>query len=353
MMSHMKSWCLSCVGILLMLSVVTPRGVTPGSGKERSYVSGSFMLTLDGKNQGFIKSVDGGAITAEVITEPAGPSYFTKKHIGQPRYEDFTVQAGFSMTKSFYEWIAASWTSKLDRRNGSFIAADQNLQAQSERKFFNALITETTIPAMDGSSKEPGYLTVRLASESIRVEKATGRVEGGLANANQKMFLPACFRMQIDGLDCTKISHIDSFTVKRPAVIDDVGDARDRARQPGKVVFPNIRVTVAESTAQSWLDWHESFVVQGRNDDKAERNGVLTLLSANQQTVLATIRFFNMGIFSIQNDKAEANADQIRRVTAELYVERMEFEAGGEGAQPGSTGTTPPPTTQPVPLRRG
>ncbi len=353
MMSHMKSWCLSCVAILLMLSVVTPRGVTPGSGKERSYVSGSFMLTLDGKNQGFIKSVDGGAITAEVINEPAGPDSFAKKHIGQPRYEDFTVQVGFSMGRPVYDWIARSWTVKTERKSGSFIVADAQLQAQSERRFFNALITETTIPAMDGSSKEPAYLTVRLAPESIRVDKASGRVEGELAKVEQKKFLPACFRMQIDGLDCTKISHIDSFTVKRPAVIDDVGDARDRARQPGKVLFPNLRITLPESAAQSWLDWHESFVVQGKNDDKAERNGMLTLLSPNQQTVLATIRFFNMGIFSIQNDKAEASADQVRRVTAELYVERMEFEAGGEGAQPGSTGTTPPPTTQPVPLRRG
>jgi len=352
-MSQMKSWCLSCVGILLMLFVVTPSGVTPGSGKDRSYVSGNFMLTLDGKNQGFIKSVDGGAITAEVVSEPAGPSYFTKKHIGRPRYEDFTVQVGFNMTKPLYEWIAGSWTSKLERKNGSFVTADQNLQAQSERRFFNALITETTIPAMDGSSKEPAYLTVRLAPESIRVDKATGRIEGELAKVEQKIFLPASFRLQIDGLDCTKISHIDSFTVKRPAVIDNVGDARDRAKQPGKVVFPNIRITVTESTAQSWLDWHESFVVQGNNDDRAEKNGALMLLSPNQQTVLATIRFFNMGIFSIQNDKAQANGDQIRRVTAELYVERMEFEAGGESAQPGSTGTTQPPTTQPVPLRRG
>jgi hypothetical protein len=67
--------------------------------------------------------------------------------------------------------------------------------------------------------------------------------------------------------------------------------------------------------------------------------------------VLARIKFFNMGIFSIQNDKAEANADQIKRVTAELYVERMEFEVGGEGGEPASTGTTTPPATKQAPRR--
>ncbi|NLH43212.1 MAG: hypothetical protein GX448_15335 [Planctomycetes bacterium] len=346
-MSHAKLISLTAMGILLALASVSP------APPDRSYVSGDSMMTLDGKNVGFVKSVEGGAITAEVINEPAGPSYFTKKHIGQPRYEDFTVQVGFSMSKTLYEWIAGSWTNKIERRNGSFIAADQNLQAQSERKFFNAMITETTIPAMDSSSKEPGYITVKLAPETIRVEKAGGKVSGEFGKIEQKVFLPASFRLQIDGLDCTKVSYIDSFTVKRTVVTDDIGDARDYAKDPGKLVFPNIKVTLAESTAQSWLAWHESFVVQGKNDEMAEKSGVLTLLSPNQQTVLARINFFNMGIFSIGADKTEANADQIRRVTAELYVERMEFEAGGEGAEPGSTGTTTPPATTKPAVRRG
>jgi len=345
-MSHAKLSCLTAMGILLALASVSP------APPDRSYVSGNFMMTLDGKNVGFVKSVDGGAISAEVINEPAGPNYFVKKHIGQPKYEEFAAQVGFSMSKSLYEWIAGSWANKPERKNGSFIAADYQLQAQSERRFFNALITETTIPAMDGSSKEPAYITVKFAPETIRVEKASGKVTGELGKVEQKMFLPASFRLQIDGLDCTKVNFIDSFTVKRTVVTDDIGDARDYAKEPGKVVFPNIKVTLAESTDQSWIDWHDSFVVKGNNDDGAEKNGTLTLLSPNQQLVLARIKFFNMGICSLRNDKAEANADQIKRVTAELYVERMEFEAGGEGGEPASTGgTTPPATTKPAPRR--
>jgi hypothetical protein len=346
-MSHTKFLCLTAVGILLVLASVSP------APPERSYVSGNFMMTLDGKNVGFVKSVDGGAITAEVIQEPSGPGYFAKKHIGQPKYEEFAVQMGFSMTKPVYEWIASSWTMKSERKNGSFIAADFKLQAESERQFLNALITETTIPAMDGSSKEPAYLTIKFAPETIRVEKASGKIAGDLSKVEQKMFLPASFKLQIDGLDCTKVSKIDSFTVKRAAVSDDIGNARDYAKEPGKLVFPNIKVTLAESAAQSWIDWHESFVVKGNNDENAEKNGTLTLFSANQQMVLARIRFFNMGIFSIGGDKSEANADQIKRVTAELYVEKMEFEVGDEGGEPASTGTTIPPAATKQAPRRG
>ena len=56
----------------------------------------------------------------------------------------------------------------------------------------------------------------------------------------QKQFLPSNFRLEIDGLDCTKVSKIDSFTVKQPIQTDDIGDKRDYKKEPGKLEFPNL-----------------------------------------------------------------------------------------------------------------
>ena len=53
--------------------------------------SGMNFMYLDGKEAGFVKSVDGGAVTAEVINEPSGLSFFVKKHIGAPKYEEFML----------------------------------------------------------------------------------------------------------------------------------------------------------------------------------------------------------------------------------------------------------------------
>jgi hypothetical protein len=44
------------------------------------------------------------------------------------------------------------------------------------------------------------------------------------------------------------------------------------------------------------------------------------------KTELARVNFFNLGIFRFAPVKVENSADQIKRVTAELYCERMEFE---------------------------
>jgi phage tail-like protein len=339
-MSHTKCPC------LMLAVVVALSGSTLAAPENRSYVAGNYMLVLDGVKCGFLKTVDGGGITAEVINEPVGPDHFIRKHIGKPKYEEFVIQVGFSMGKPVYEWIAQSWKMNYQRKNGSLIAADYNLTPKSERQFMEALITETTIPAMDGSSKEPAYLTVKFSPESIRMVKPSDKslaAEFGSPKGEQKMFLPCNFRLEIDGINCAKVSRIEPLTVKQTAVTDDVGDARDRMKEPGKLEFPNLKITISEAEAQPFLDWHENFVIKGNNDQSQEKNGSLSLLSTNAEKMLMRINFFNLGIFRVQPAKAEANSDQIKRVEVEMYVERMELESGGDAG-----GKSAPPTQSPA-----
>jgi hypothetical protein len=308
--------------LTILFSLSTASAAEP----VRSYVSGNFFLTLNGVKTGFIKSVDGGGISAEVINEPSGPNYFTKKHIGQPKYEDFAIQVGFSNSRQLYEWIQQTWNMARPRVSGSIISTDYNLDAKSERQFTNALLTETTIPAMDGASKELAYITLKFAPEFIRSVKASGKVTADYKH-EQKKFLPSNFILKIDGLDCSKVTKIESFTVKQGVATKDIGSARDSQKEPGKLEFPNLKITMAETAAQSFIDWYETFVIKGNNNDSKEKNGSLTLLSPDRKTEFAKIEFFNMGIFRIQPDKAQANADQIKRLTIELYVEKMTFKA--------------------------
>jgi hypothetical protein len=292
----------------------------------RSYVAGTFQLKLDGVESGFVKSVDGGAITADVINETAGPTPYVKKHIGPPRYESFSIEIGLWMARAVYEWIQASLKMNYQRKNGSIVAYDSNLEARSEREFFNALITEISFPKMDGGSKDQCYMTVKFSPEITRMKKASGKATLPPVRASQEMWLPSNFRLEIDGLDCTRVSTIDSFTVKQTAGSDAIGDSRDSLKEPGKIEFPNLTITLAETAAQTWMDWFDDFVVQGNNGEKNEKTGALVFLSPNRQTELGRVTFFNLGIFRLATTKSDANDDQIRRVTAQLYCERMEFQ---------------------------
>jgi len=297
----------------------------------RSYVSGNFMFNLDGVKCGFCKSIEGGAITAEVVSEPVGPDYVTRKHLGKPKYEDFTMQLGFAMSKPIYEWIKASWSANYQRKKGSIIACNHKLESVSEREFFEALITETTIPAMDGSSKEPAYMTLKFSPEYIRFKKGDAKKasgEYGSTKGEQKLWLPCNFRLEIPGLDCSRVSKVDSFTIKQSSIEDHVGDSRESSREPGKLEFPNLKVTLSERQIETWQAWHEDFVINGNNGQEFEKGGALVFLSSNRKDELGRINFKQMGIFKLSPDKSEANADQIKRVTAELYVEEMAFEYG-------------------------
>jgi hypothetical protein len=292
----------------------------------RAYVAGNHLLQLDGVNVGFLRSVEGGDAYGEVVTESAGGTYFQKKHIGSVRYSDVEMELGWSLTKPIYEWIAASWEMNYARKDGKLVALDYNMTATSEREFFNALITETTIPACDAASKEPAYLTVRFQPEYTRSKKpSTRRFAATAFGKDARMWLPSNFRLEIPGLDCSKVSRVDSFTVKQPVQQEAIGDGRDYALEPGRIVFPDLKITLPERSVESWAAWHQDFVVNGRNDEGHEKGGRLVFLSADRKQELADVTFFNLGIYSLKKESDQAGADAIRRYTAALYCEKMEL----------------------------
>jgi hypothetical protein len=312
-----------------MAPPLPPRAVRKGRNMPaRSYVGGNFQLILDGVKSGFLKSVDGGGIVGEVVVENVGSSHFSKKHVGRVAYSPFTIQFGMSMASDLYDWINASWTGKAISKDGAIVVADLNLNAVSQREFSRALLTETSIPALDGASKDAAYFTVKFAPEYTRTAKAAGKISAVL-KTDQKLWLPSNFRLAIDGLDCTRVSRVGSITVRQPLATDDIGDTRDFTKTPGRVEFPDLTVTMSDVSAQSWFDWFDDFVVKGNNDESREKNGSLSLLSANLADELMRIDFFNLGIFSIGADKAEANSDSVATVTAHIYCERMELRMGG------------------------
>jgi hypothetical protein len=319
----MKKLMAPLAGLALVTCVATARAAD-----TRSYVAGNFAFNLEGVKTGFLRSVDGGAISAEVIPEHVAGTTLVAKHIGQPKYEDFELQLGFSMAPEIYDWISASWNSNFARKNGAIVAADYKLDAKSEREFFNALITETTIPACDAASKDPAFLSIRFSPEFTRFSKASGKISTEAGKSTQKTWLPANFRLEIDGIDCSKVSKIESFTVKQTVVDSPTGNSRDYQKEPATLEFPNLTITFSEGSAQTWRDWHDDFVIKGNNGSDREKKGRLILLSPNRQEELVVITFHNLGIFRLTNDKQQANGDAAAKVTAELYCEKMDFAAG-------------------------
>jgi len=294
---------------------------------QRSYVAGHFLLTLDGVDAGFVKSIEGGAIHADVINETVGPSYFVKKHIGPPRYEDFTIQVGAWMQDALYDWIAASWKMNYQRKNGSIVNYDFNFEARSQREFFNALVTEVQIPAMDGASKDQAYMTVKFQAETAEHKLvSSGPKVTAKSPGSQTMWLPSNFKLEIDGLDVQRVGKIDSFTLKQNVKPFTTGPDWMYQIEPTSLEYPNLSVYVALSNAEPWFTWHKEFVVEGKNGPDKEKTGAITLIDSTLSQTLLTINLKSVGIVNISPDKADASGqDQVKRVKIELYVEEMDF----------------------------
>lgn len=285
-------------------------------------VAGPSMLELDGAQVGALKSVDGGEIVAEVVVEPIGQEPFAKKHLGGVRYEELVLGLDLGTAASVFNWIAESWNGQAKPRDGAVVETDAKLAPQARREFRHALITETTIPTLDAASKTPAQLTVKLAPEEITRKKAGGAA-GQKVGAKQKQWLASNFRLELDGLETKTVSKIDAFTVKQTVAADDVGDVRISRREPGKLEFPNLRITFGQASLQSWSDWFDDFVVKGENTDDKEKNGAIVFLDATLKQELGRIELKNVGIFALRR---QPSTEQVARVTAELYVESMELK---------------------------
>src|SRR6188474_1660182 len=142
-------------------------------GRERSFTTGGFLLALEGTDAGFLRSVDGGAAVGEVVAEQ-GSEFFSPKHLASVRFEPLTLAFDLSLEKAVYEWIGDTWRGVDTRHSGSIILTNFDRKPVSEREFRDAVITSVTIPALDGSSKDPAAFTVQITAEEVVTKKPSG-----------------------------------------------------------------------------------------------------------------------------------------------------------------------------------
>lgn len=291
------------------------------------HLSGARLgLTLQGSSAGYPYGVGGGRALADVVVEKLGPDGIAHKHLAGLKYEDFELQFSTGMSKGFYDWIKSTIEGKFQRMDGSLVGVGLNGNVVGSVDFSRALITEVGFPAFDASSKDSARMSLKFAPESTTAS-SNGTLLASKASV-QKRWLASNFRLTIAGLDATKVNKIEAITIKQNMVGNAVGELRDFQKQPAGLDFPNLVVTFAESSSQSWVQWHENFVIKGNNSQDYEKAGTLEFLSADLKEALFTLTFSNLGIFRLGADATTAGSEAIRRLTAEMYCESISFKYG-------------------------
>jgi len=293
--------------------------------RERAAPSAT-VLQLGGTPIGTLRSAVGGSAVGTVATAAVGPGAPPRKHVGGVSYEDLQLELDLSLDRPVYDWVAAAWGGSAPRKSGTLVSLDFNGNPRSAREFQNALITEVTFPAFDASSKEPGFIQLVLSVERVN-SVAPGAGKAGAGSVRGKSWLASNFKLEIDGLDASRVIRIDPIQFRQPVTGSGVGSFREATKEPTSVQFENLRITLAETGADSWRAWHEDFVVKGNTADKNERSGRLFVLGPSTKEELARIDFSNLGIIAL---RPKPSASGVSQLEAELYVERMALSVGGK-----------------------
>ncbi|MCH8063529.1 MAG: phage tail protein, partial [Chloroflexi bacterium] len=281
---------------------------------DRTFTSGLRVeVSIDGKPVGFARSVEGGTIVGQVESlQIATDHHVQNKHIAAIGYEDLSLRIGLGMGKDIYKWIDESFqgvSKDPHEKQVEIIATDLNGNPLSVRGFVNARLTEVTIPALDGASKEPCYLSLVLRPDLIIYDPEGAGIIGedpitsGLAI---QKWLCSNFRFNLGSLPTGKISNIEPLTWKLSETLPDIPKEGDLppgdvikpspgpcaplpiGADPSKVQVPNLLLTISVADIGPWVEWHQSFIIDEKCTDTDELSGKLEFLAPNLLDVLGS-----------------------------------------------------------------
>jgi hypothetical protein len=298
---------------------------------KRAYTAGHFELVIDGhKSTAYVKSVEGGHVRASTIEEPIGPENHRIKHTSVVDIEPFTCDCGMSGLGDVLRWVQGSWRKKFDRRSGQITHANFDLKRTFEHEFYDALISETTFPTLDGGAKDAAFMKIKIQPERIKSAKNTSAPVFVGAGQKQKMWTPSSFRFSIDGIDeMLYTNKIESFTVKQGIKKLYTGEDRFPQIEPTKLEIPNIVGTISLEYADKLLEWYDEYVVKGQSDPKAQKSGSIEYLAPDKKTVLFEISLFGLGMHHLSIAQSSANQDAMKRVKFELYASGIDISGPG------------------------
>jgi hypothetical protein len=305
------------------------QGYGPG---PRAYPGGYFEMLLDGhKSASFLKSVDGGFATQQVIDNSGGSSTYHQKYGGPLDVEPMTIDFGLAGAFEILKWIQGSWRGDWSTRNGEIVHADFNLKQTFSHQFSDAMITETTFPALDGGSNEGAYAKVKIQPQTVVTEQKPGAQLRPNEGIKQKQWLSSSFRLNLEGISqLDKVNKIESFTIKQGVKKFWIGQDRFPTLHPTGITFPNLICTIGEAYAKDLWKWMDE--VKKGKPEAQQTTGSLEFLNGAKQTIFR-LNLYEVGLKICSIVQSTANEAKIKRVKFELFIGKMDIDGKGLGLE--------------------
>ncbi|MDP1770409.1 MAG: hypothetical protein Q8L74_16615 [Nitrospirota bacterium] len=298
-------------------------GGTAEAAVARAGSAVNLALELDGASAGFVQAVEGGNAFADVLVEAVGPDGIQRKRPGSVKFEDIIIQVPFNGdAKPLNNWIAETLGKAQTPKNGAIQYMDFNFTEMKRLEFFNAVLTEVTLPVADPAARNPEFLTLRITPQTTRLTGSTGKKLSG-TGTKSKAVLASNFRFNVQGLEkaCARIGKVESIVAKRPVAGSAVGQDRLKQSAPGVLDCSIVRLTLPEADAGPFYSWFDDTVVKGK--PSGELAGLLEWLDPTLKVVLASVQLGGLGIVRYAPEPINAGAERLGQVQVDMYCETM------------------------------
>jgi phage tail-like protein len=141
---------------------------------EELFGAYNFLLEITGITAdskiivGGFKSLSGMDSETEVIEFKQGNDKVVRKKPGRTTYANIVLERGYTATDDLWQWRKNIEDGIIDRRSGSIIILDQDLETEVARyNFFEAWPCKWYVPDMDSTASNMAIEKIELACEKI------------------------------------------------------------------------------------------------------------------------------------------------------------------------------------------
>jgi len=117
---------------------------------------------------GGFKSVSGMDSETEIVEFKQGNDKVVRKKPGRTTYANITLERGYTATDDLWKWRKNIEDGIIDRRAGSVVILDQNVEKEVGRyNFYEAWPCKWYVPDMSGDSSAMAIEKIELAVEKV------------------------------------------------------------------------------------------------------------------------------------------------------------------------------------------